>query len=83
MNILSRLRADDIGGALRTLPNCETVTTKYMEASYDVPGIGKVLFLCRRFRYRHGKSVTWFWTAENAILEDDLRRLDQDRHDRR
>jgi len=69
---ISRLRSEQIAGALQTLPDCETATEQFMEAVYDDPKLGRVVFLCKRFRYSHGKSTTWFWSAHNAILEQDL-----------
>lgn len=78
MNILHRIRGEHIAEARGSLPDCEKAKDRYMVAEMDVPGFGQVLFLCKRFRFKHGKSVNWFWTVENAILEQDLLRFTSD-----
>ena len=68
MNILSRILSEDISAALKTLPDCETAKENVCETVFDVPSIGKMRFTCKRFRHKHGKSTTWFWTAHEAVL---------------
>ena len=81
MNILHRVRGERVAEAIGTMRACATATEKYMCTTYDVPELGRVVFLFRRFHHKHGKSAYWFWTAENAILEEDLRWFDRARGD--
>jgi hypothetical protein len=67
-NILSRVPGEHIAAALQTLPDCETTKQNLIETVYEVPLIGRVRFTCKRFRHKHGKSTTWFWTAQQAVL---------------
>jgi hypothetical protein len=72
MNILSRIRGEDIAAAGQTLPDCKTATDKFVEAEFEVRALGTVLFLFGRMRHRHGKSENWFWSAQAAVLAADV-----------
>ena len=72
MNLLSRIRAQYVFEAIRTLPACENAKETFMEAKTEVPDFGTVLFCCERLYHRHGKSSYWFWCARAAVLEDDV-----------
>jgi hypothetical protein len=71
-NILSRIRGEHVSAASATLPDVYSATEDIVQNVVDVPGIGKVLFTYRRHKYRHHKSTSWFWTAQTALLVDDL-----------
>ncbi len=68
MNILSRIRGEYIAQAQKTLPDVYTANEDVVQTVFDVPGMGKVRFTCRRKRYRHHKSTHWFWVTEEAVL---------------
>lgn len=73
MNILSRLRGEHIAAARRTLPDCRTCKDDFFEVEFGVPAFGPVLFLFRRMRAKKGKSVHWFWSAQAAVLAEEVR----------
>ena len=79
MNILSRIRGEHISEASKALPDCKTAEHEFLEAEFDVPELGKVLFLFKRFRNKHGKSTNWFWSAQAAVMAADVNREAQRR----
>ena len=72
MNILSKLRGQHVALAGQTLPDCATAKDTFREAEVDVPELGKVFILFKRFRSKHGKSITWFWAAQAAAQASDV-----------
>jgi len=67
-NILLRVPGEHIAAALQTLPDCETTKENFIETVYEVPLMGRVHFIWKRFQHKHGKSTTLFWTAQQAYL---------------
>ena len=76
MNILHRLRAENVSAASATLPSCATASETFVTATAEVPNLGRVIFLFKRFHHKHGKSSHWFWAVQNAIREEDLSLFD-------
>ncbi len=76
MDILHRVRGARIAEVVLTLPPCARATGNYMSTTYDVPELGRVIFVFRRCLDRQGKSSFWFWAVQNAILEEDLLSFD-------
>jgi hypothetical protein len=77
MNILSRIRGEHVAAVCRSLPESETAKDTFLEKEFEVPGHGKVLFLCKRVRYKHGKSSHWSWKVVAAVLAADVIREDE------
>ena len=66
-NILARVGGDYVSAALKDLPNAETAKDEVMESIIEVPRFGKVRFTCKRFKHKHGKFYSVFWTATKAV----------------
>jgi hypothetical protein len=68
-NLLARIPGQYAARALQTLPRAETAADELMEATIDVPGVGRVRITAKRFKHKRGKAVSYFWTAEKALCE--------------
>ncbi len=51
----------------KALPDAETAKHDVQESTIEVPGFGKVRFTCKRFKHKHRKSYSVFWTATKAV----------------
>src|SRR5215468_6785873 len=65
-----------IAAAAKTLPDTQTDTEAFREATVDVPGGFKARIRFERFQVRRGMVSRWFWTPYSAAL-----RVGQARHD--
>jgi hypothetical protein len=69
-NVLSKVPGHYVAQAILSLPDAQLSVEEVMEATIDVPGLGRLKITCRKFRHRKGRSARVFWTAERAVKED-------------
>jgi hypothetical protein len=69
-NILARVGGDYVSAALKALPEAETAKDEVMKSIIEVPRFGKVRFTWKRFKHKHRKSYSVFWTATKAAKID-------------
>lgn len=67
MNILSRVRGEYVAMAAATLPDCKSCDLETLATEIDVPELGRVRVIFKRFKSRKGKSVNWFWAVQAAF----------------
>jgi hypothetical protein len=72
-NILARIPGEYVADALQTLPNAATATEEFMQAFVHVPRIGRVRITAKRSKHTRGRSTHYFWTAESAVVEHEVR----------
>ena len=65
-DILRKIRGDDLGRAVLTLPPIETAASETVEATFDAAGLGPVRVTFRKFRRKHHRTSLLFWLAERA-----------------
>ena len=69
-NMLSKVPGQYVAQAILSLPEAQLSVGEVMEATIEVPGLGRVKITCRKFRRRKGRAARVFWTAERAVKED-------------
>ena len=66
-NLLRRIRGEDVGRALNTLPACESTIATEIETVIDVPELGRVRITFTRFVQKRGKLRREFWNPQRAM----------------
>ena len=64
---LAMVPGDAVASGSQMLPDAATATEETMMATVDAAHAGRVTITYQRKRYRHGKSVMWFWRAVSAV----------------
>jgi hypothetical protein len=64
-DVLSKIRGDELGRAVLTLPPIETTDATTVEAEFDAANVGRVRVVFRKFR-KHHRTSSVFWLAESA-----------------
>jgi hypothetical protein len=67
-DLLPRIPGQYIAHALQTLPRAETAADTLMEATVEVPGVGTVRITAKKAKHRKGRSTSYFWTPERAVV---------------
>ena len=71
-DILCKIRGEDLGRAVLTLPPIESTAAETVRAVVDAAGIGLVRVTFRKFRKRHHRTSLLFWLAERAELTESV-----------
>jgi hypothetical protein len=66
-NNLASIRGEDIAWAVLTFPDAASAPDEPHYAKLRRGG-RRVRIMFKRFKYKRGKTMRWFWTAESAVI---------------
>jgi hypothetical protein len=64
--VLGLIPGEVISAAAKTLPDAQTDTEAFREATIDLPGRFRATIRFERFQFKRGKATRWFWTPHSA-----------------